>query len=327
MESGSTLLKVEGLTKRFPVKLSQFKKGFVSAVENVSFEVKAGETLGIVGESGCGKSTAARLLLHLIKPDSGKVEFKGQEISNLKGAELKNIRRNMQMVFQDPYSSVNPRMSIGDNIAFPMLVNGYSKKERQERVQALLSEVGLQPNRASYFPFQLSGGQLQRVNIARALALEPNLVVCDEAVAALDKSIQAQVINLLKDLQKELQLTYIFISHDLNVVEYMSDHVVVMYMGQVVETCSSEELYQKPLHPYTKVLLNSMPKLNSVKQEAVKPTGGEIPSPLNPPSGCRFRTRCPFAMDICAIQQPVMRQPNAGHGVACHLYEVEEKAA
>jgi oligopeptide/dipeptide ABC transporter ATP-binding protein len=317
---------VDGLSKRFPVKLGQFKKGFVSAVDNVSFQVKAGETLGIVGESGCGKSTAARLVLHLITPDSGTVEFKGQDISTLKGADLKNIRRNMQMVFQDPYSSVNPRMSIGDNIAFPMLVHGYKNKERQERVQTLLSQVGLHPNRASYFPFQLSGGQLQRVNIARALALEPSLIVCDEAVAALDKSIQAQVINLLKDLQQQLQLTYIFISHDLNVVEYMSNHVVVMYMGQVVEACSSEELYRKPLHPYTQTLLNSMPKLNTKKQGAPKTISGDIPSPLSPPSGCRFRTRCPMAMDICAEIPPRMHQPTQQHTVACHLFNDETTA-
>jgi oligopeptide/dipeptide ABC transporter ATP-binding protein len=318
--SGSQLV-VRNLSKKFPVKLDGFKTGYVSAVDAVSFEVAAGKTLGIVGESGCGKSTAARLVLQLIKPDEGEVLFEGQDIRHLKGDQKKAMRRSMQMVFQDPYSSVNPRMSIGENVGFPMKVNGYSKKEIRERTAMLLEQVGLHRNRASYFPFQLSGGQLQRVNIARALALDPKLIICDEAVAALDKSIQAQVLNLLKDLQAQMKLTYLFISHDLNVVEYMSDYVLVMYMGQVVEACSSEDLYKNPLHPYTKILLNSIPKIGAKSRQANKLMSGDIPSPLNPPSGCRFRTRCPMAMAICDEKQPVFTQPEKNHAVACYLYE------
>ncbi|HLH74133.1 MAG TPA: oligopeptide/dipeptide ABC transporter ATP-binding protein, partial [Chloroflexota bacterium] len=276
---------------------------------------------GIVGESGCGKSTTARLLLRLIEPDAGTVILNGRDVRKMDRGEDKVVRRSMQMVFQDPYTSVNPRMSIGENVSFPMKAHGVGKAERHERAALLLEQVGLHPHHASYFPHQLSGGQLQRVNIARALALEPKLIVCDEPVSALDKSIQAQVLNLLKDLQEQLKLTYLFISHDLNVVEYMSDHVLVMYLGQVVEACSSEELYREPLHPYSRVLLSSIPKVDPNSSAPVEPLGGEIPSPLNPPSGCRFRTRCPFAMEVCARERPILRQPSPGHGVACHLYK------
>jgi oligopeptide/dipeptide ABC transporter ATP-binding protein len=314
------LLSVRGLSKRFPVKLGWRSKAYVSAVDDVSFDVQAGEALGIVGESGCGKSTTARLLLGLIEPDSGEVVFDEQDVRHLPGADRKTFRRHMQMVFQDPFAALNPRMSIGENIGFPLMVHGSTSAERRERTSELLEQVGLHPHHASYFPHQLSGGQLQRVNIARALALSPRLVVCDEPVSALDKSIQAQVLNLLQDLQEQLGLTYLFISHDLNVVEYVSDWVLVMYLGQVVEFCRSEELYRAPLHPYTQVLLASIPVIDPAERRAAEPLNGEIPSPLDPPSGCRFRTRCPFAMQICATQRPALRHPSADHAVACHLF-------
>src|SRR5918995_32032 len=268
------ILQVSGLHKQFPVKLGLFKRGAVSAVDGVSFDVYPGETLGIVGESGCGKSTTARLILRLIDPTAGEIMFDGQDARSLNRLIM---YRGIQMVFQDPYSSVNPRMSIGENIAFPMKVHGFDSDTMRDRVATLLRQVGLHPNHASYFPHQMSGGQLQRVNIARALALEPKLVICDEPVSALDKSIQAQVLNLLKDLQQELNLTYIFISHDLNVVEYMSDRVLVMYLGQVVESCSSEKLYREPLHPYTRVLLSSIPKTNPDERASEDVPFGEIP--------------------------------------------------
>ncbi|GAC1325237.1 MAG: dipeptide ABC transporter ATP-binding protein [Chloroflexota bacterium] len=323
----TNLLNVRGLTKRFPVKLGFRSTGYVSAVDDVSFDVEMGESLGIVGESGCGKSTTARLLVGLVQADAGEVVFDGQNVKAMNGAERKGFRRQMQMVFQDPYAALNPRMSIGENVAFPLMVHGVPTAKRRERTAELLDAVGLHAHHASYFPHQLSGGQLQRVNIARALALSPKLVVCDEPVSALDKSIQAQVLNLLEDLQERLGLTYLFISHDLNVVEYVSDWVLVMYLGQVVEFCRSDELYRSPLHPYTRVLLSSIPSVDPTQRRTPEPITGEIPSPLNPPSGCRFRTRCPMAMDICAVERPVARYPSADHAVACHLYEGEVDAA
>jgi len=321
------LLEVRNASKVFPVRTGPMSKAYVSAVDGLSFSVKRGTTLGIVGESGCGKSTAARLILGLLDLDDGDVLFEGRNITDARESrrthdEDRELRRNMQMVFQDPHSALNPRASIGEIISFPMKVHGMSKQERRERTEWLLEQVGLHGNHASYYPHQMSGGQRQRVNIARALALSPKLVVCDEAVSALDKSVQAQVLNLLKDLQAELELTYLFISHDLNVVQYMSDTVLVMYLGQAVEITSSEKLYANPLHPYTRALLASIPKLpgDEAAVDATPPLEGEIPSPLDPPSGCRFRTRCPYAMDICAEERPKMVQAEPGHEVACHLY-------
>lgn len=315
------LLSVQHLSKRFPVKLGLWRRGAVSAVDDVSFDVVAGETLGIVGESGCGKSTTVRLVLRLLEPDAGLVEFDGRDVRALRGRDLLAMRRRAQMVFQDPYSSLNPRMSVGENVAFPLKIHGFPRATARARTAELLEQVGLHANHASYFPHQLSGGQLQRVNIARALALEPRLVMCDEPVSALDKSIQAQVLNLLQDLQERLGLTYVFISHDLNVVEYISDRVLVMYMGQVVEACPADELYRDPRHPYTRLLLSSIPKLaprHGVDDEAAS---GELPSPLDPPSGCRFRTRCPHAMAVCTVERPAPRRVSPSHEVACHLYE------
>jgi peptide/nickel transport system ATP-binding protein len=321
------LLEVVNVSKKFPVRLGPMKRGFVSAVDSLSFNVARGSTMGIVGESGCGKSTAARLIVGLLDIDEGDIIFDGHNVRaprqiHRPGPDEKALRRNMQMVFQDPHSSLNPRASVGEIIAFPMKVHGFSKEEQRERVSWLLEQVGLHANHASYYPHQMSGGQRQRVNIARALALSPQLVVCDEAVSALDKSVQAQVLNLLKGLQEELGLTYIFISHDLNVVQFMSDNVCVMYLGQAVETCGANLLYENPLHPYTRALLASTPVLGDKKGVSdVPPLEGELPSPLNPPSGCRFRTRCPFAMDVCAEEAPKLTQPEPGHYVACHLFD------
>lgn len=325
------LLEVRRLSKRFPVKLGLFRTGHVSAVDDVSFKVSSGTTLGIVGESGCGKSTTARLILGLTAVDSGDVLYEGRSVLYLSHAgtpsisgRRKRLRRQMQMVFQDPYSALNPRASIGETIAFPMRVQGYKGGEIRERTAMLLQRVGLYPNHAAYYPHQMSGGQRQRVNIARALAVEPKFVICDEAVSALDKSVQAQVLNLLEDLQQQFGLTYLFISHDLNVVEYMSDRVVVMYLGQVVESCAADELYRNPLHPYTRLLLSAIPHMDPDGDPDRKPApfslDGEIPSPLDPPSGCRFRTRCPHAMEICARETPPSAELDSGHVVACHLY-------
>jgi oligopeptide/dipeptide ABC transporter ATP-binding protein len=313
------LLEMDGIVKTFDVKLG-LKTAKVSAVDGVNLVVRAGSTIGIVGESGCGKSTLARVVVGLHPADDGKISFEGVELPR-KGKRPKHVVENMQMVFQDPYSALNPRASIGESIAFPLRVQGMGKHEINERVARVLEDVGLHANYASHYPHELSGGQRQRVNIARALAVQPKLIVLDEAVSALDKSIQAQILNLLQDLQQRYHLTYMFISHDLNVVEYVSDTVAVMYLGQVVEHCSSVDLYSRPLHPYTQVLLASIPKLDpterSAEQDAIE---GEMPSPLDPPSGCRFRTRCPFAMHVCGEQTPPLAEVDPGHYVACHLY-------
>lgn len=317
--SGKPLLEVVRLRKQFPVKAGMFKKAAVSAVDDISFEVGRGTTVGIVGESGCGKSTTARLILGLIEPDGGDVIFERRNLGNLQGAARKDVTRQMQMIFQDPYSALNPRCTVGDSIAFPMRVHGFSRSDARDRAAELLTQVGLARAHASYYPHQMSGGQRQRVNVARALSLNPKLVIADEAVSALDKSVQAQVLNLLSDLQQSLQLTYLFISHDLNVVQYMADRIIVMYLGQVVEDCESSELYARPLHPYTQALLASIPDVDPDVQVDERELEGEIPSPLNPPSGCRFRTRCPIAEAQCAESRPVLRDAAPGHKVACHL--------
>jgi peptide/nickel transport system ATP-binding protein len=286
------------------------------AVDDVSLHIPEGQTLGVVGESGCGKSTLARLIVGLIQPDHGQLLFEGQELPESRPTDA---QRNIQMVFQDPYSALNPKASIGESIGLPLRAHGQGRRAARDRVRELLGQVGLHGNHASYYPHQMSGGQRQRVNIARALALHPKLVVCDEAVSALDKSIQAQILSLLRDLQKDQGLSFVFISHDLNVVEYMSDRVAVMYLGRIVETGTAGELYREPLHPYTKALLASIPQLET--RTVDQPTlDGEVPSPLNPPSGCRFRTRCPHATDHCAAVSPPLEEVDPGHWVACHLY-------
>jgi peptide/nickel transport system ATP-binding protein len=315
------LLRVADLAKRFPLKRTLFEKGgVVHAVDGVSFEVRAGETLGIVGESGCGKSTTARLVMRLIEPDSGRIALEGREIGHPQGVPMNEARRAMQMVFQDSFASLNPRLTVETSIAFAPRVHGTPEPEARARAHDLLRKVGLDPARfAGRYPFELSGGQRQRINIARALALAPKLVILDEAVSALDKSVEAQVLNLLIDLKRDLGLTYIFISHDLNVVQYVSDRVMVMYLGKVVEIGPVERIYGATAHPYTRALLSAMPSMDPARRTEVPPLQGDPPNPINPPSGCRFRTRCPFAEEVCAAREPLLGSLEAGHQVACHM--------
>ncbi|HEY9291406.1 MAG TPA: ABC transporter ATP-binding protein [Microlunatus sp.] len=322
--TGAALLELFGVSKRFTVRTPAQGKATLSAVEGVSLAVRAGSTLGVVGESGCGKSTLARVIVGLHQASDGEMIFDGEQQPIT--AVRRRTSRRMQMVFQDPSSALNPRTTIGDSIAFPLQVQGWRRAEVQRRVAEVINEVGLPRAYANNYPHQLSGGQRQRVNIARALAVRPSLIVLDEAVSALDKSIQAQVLNLLTDLQHEYGLTYVFISHDLNVVQYISDDVVVMYLGQAVEQASAASLYAEPLHPYSRLLLSSIPSLDPTRRRTTPTEGsseagdGELPSPIDPPSGCRFRTRCPFAMEICAQRSPRPVQARPGHSVACHLY-------
>jgi peptide/nickel transport system ATP-binding protein len=306
------LLDVQGLVKHFPLKKNILGHGggVVRAVDGVSFKVQKGETLGVVGESGCGKSTTARLLMHLIAPDRGEINFNSKPVGS-RELSLKDYRRQTQMVFQDSYASLNPRLTIEDSIAFAPQVHGVARADAVKRARDLLTKVGLAPERfAERYPHELSGGQRQRVNIARALALQPSLIILDEAVSALDKSVEAQVLNLLLDLRDEFDLTYIFISHDLNVVRYISNRVMVMYLGQVVEIGPSETLFENPRHPYSRALLSSIPSMDPDRRTEVPPLAGDPPNPINPPSGCRFHTRCPDAQSICS-----QRVPTLGHGV------------
>jgi peptide/nickel transport system ATP-binding protein len=327
------LLRVEHLKKYFPIHGGLLNRAVatVQAVDDISFSVRKGETLGIVGESGCGKSTTARLLMRLVEPDAGSIVFDGDTVGETRGISVNEMRRQMQMVFQDSYSSLNPRMTMAESIAYAPRMHGLGRKEAYGRAEALLTQVGLNPRQyARRYPHELSGGQRQRVNIARALALEPRLVILDEAVAALDKSVEAQVLNLLTDLKEEFNLTYLFISHDLNVVEYMSDRVMVMYLGQVVETGPVEDIYRHPRHPYTRALFASKPTLDPDRRTTEMPLTGDPPNPINPPSGCRFRTRCVFAEAVCAEKVPTLAAPLDGdfdaalpHLVACHLPEAQ----
>jgi len=320
------LLEVQGLRKHFPLRggVLQRTLAWVRAVDGVSFDVAPGETLGIVGESGCGKSTLARLLLRLIEPDAGVVRFDGEDVRAASPARMKRLRRDMQLVFQDPYASLNPRLTIEDTVAFSLLVHGTPRAEAGERARALLGRVGLDPRlHGRRYAHELSGGQRQRVNIARALVLDPRLLVLDEPVSALDKSVQAQVLNLLQDLKTERALTYVFISHDLNVIEYVSDRVLVMYLGEVVETGTAETLAQSPKHPYTQALFASAPSMDPDQRMDRLPIAGDPPNAIDPPTGCRFRTRCPFAMPRCAEQTPPPVAVSAAHEVACYLYEAE----
>ncbi len=308
------LLKAEHLKKYF-----KSPHGTVKAVDDVSLEIYEGETLALVGESGCGKSTLGRVILNLITPTSGTVTFDGTDITALHGKALRNMRAQMQLVFQDPFSSLDPRFTVGQIIAEPLQNMGLSKQEQQKRVLELMDRVSLQPEHYSRYPHQFSGGQRQRIGIARALAPNPRLIVCDEPVSALDVSIQAQILNLLKKLQSQSNLTYLFISHDLAVVRYISDRVCVMFLGQICELCSTVEAYEKPLHPYTRMLIDSAPEPDpDFHREDRMLLQGELPSPVNPPAGCRFCTRCPFATDVCRTVHPELKEYTPGHFCACH---------
>ncbi|KPU43108.1 oligopeptide transport ATP-binding protein OppF [Oxobacter pfennigii] len=318
-----TLLEVKNLKKYFPIEKGFFGKAanYVKAVDDISFEIFAGETLGLVGESGCGKSTTGRMIVNLLEPTSGEVLFEGKNITQLSNNEKKELCKSIQIIFQDPYASLNPRMTIGDTIAEPMKINKVvGNKDLDKEVNKLLDYVGLASYHKNRFPHEFSGGQRQRVGIARALAVRPKLIVCDEPVSALDVSIQAQVLNLLDDLQKEFNLTYLFIAHGLNVVKHVSDRVGVMYLGKLVEIGEGDTLYTSPKHPYTKALLSAIPIPDpTVKKERIILTG-DVPSPVNPPVGCRFHTRCSECMDVCKIDEPDMKDIGDKHNVACHLY-------
>ena len=306
---------MRGLVKHFPVEHSD---DVVRAVDGVSFEIFRGETLGLVGESGCGKSTVGRCLLRLIEPTAGEIEFEGRDVLALGKTEMREIRRQMQIVFQDPFASLNPRMKVGDIVGEPLVIHKVgTKKERRERVAQLLQKVGLDPDYRNRYAHEFSGGQRQRVGVARTLALNPKLIVADEPVSALDVSVQAQVVNLLQDLQKEFGLAYLFISHGLAVVEHISTRVAVMYLGRIVEVATAAELYAMPLHPYTKALLSAIPIPDPKQKRDRIVLQGDVPTPINPPSGCRFRTRCPIAIDECARIDPELREILPGHEVAC----------
>ncbi len=316
-KSAAPLVQIKDLKKYFNVGKQQLK-----AVDGLNLDIFEGETVGLVGESGCGKSTAGRTIIRLYDATEGEVLFEGKNIFNFSNKEMAKVRRNMQLIFQDPYASLNPRMTIEEIIGEPFAIHGILKgAAKKKRVEELLELVGLRPEHINRFPHEFSGGQRQRIGIARALALNPKFIVCDEPISALDVSIQAQVVNLLKDLQRDLGLTYLFVAHDLSMVKYISDRILVMYLGNMVELADSESLCNDPLHPYTQALISAVPIPDpSVKRERIVLTG-DVPSPINPPSGCVFRTRCPHAMEICSQAKPQWKEQKPGHFVACHLYE------
>jgi oligopeptide/dipeptide ABC transporter ATP-binding protein len=321
-----TLMEIKHLKKYFPVnqgimsRLKREDRPVVKAVDDVNFSIYSGETLALVGESGCGKSTTGRSLLRLIEPTEGTVLFEGKDVLKLSGEELKKTRRDMQIVFQDPYASLHPRMTVREIISEPLYIHNIgTKAEREKRVEFLMDKVGLSQKVKNRFPHEFSGGQRQRIGIAKALALNPKLVICDEPVSALDVSVQAQVINLFKDLQKEFSLTYLFISHDLSVINHISDRVGVMYLGKLVEIAETSELFDRPAHPYTQALLSARPMIHQKDRLERIILEGELPTPLNPPKGCRFHTRCPFKMERCEVAEPVMKEIGAKHHAACHL--------
>ena len=326
--NGSSLLQIDNLKMHFPIMrgvIFQRQVGAIKAVDGLNFSMFKGETLGLVGESGCGKSTTGRAILQLYRPTDGNVVFEGKDLTKTSGEELRKMRRRMQMIFQDPYASLNPRMTVGSIISEPLEVHGIgsNRKERQERVQDLLKRVNLNPYFVNRYPHEFSGGQRQRIGIARALAVNPAFIVCDEPISALDVSIQAQIINLLEDLQEELGLTYLFIAHDLSVVRHISDRIAVMYLGKIVELADRDALYANPMHPYTQALLSAVPipdpVIESKRQRII--LEGDVPSPANPPKGCHFNTRCPRVMDVCRQQEPPFKDYGDGHYAACFLYE------
>ncbi len=331
--SDDALVQVRNLVKHFPITrgiVIQRKVGAVQAVDGVSFDVRRGETLGLVGETGCGKSTTARLIMRLLEPTSGEVRFDGQDITSLKGARLKAIRRDMQMIFQDPYSSLNPRKTVGSTIGQPFAIHGLhtGKNERKRAVQELMEMVGLNCEHYNRYPHEFSGGQRQRFGVARALALKPKLLIADEPVSALDVSIQAQVLNLLRDMQRQLGLTLVFIAHDLSVVRHMCDRVAVMYLGRIVESGPSDALYGLPRHPYTGALLAAVPVADpSARRGERQLLSGDVPSPANPPQACRFHTRCPKAQERCSIDDPVLEDKGTGTRAACHFPLSREEVA
>jgi len=319
-----TLLHVEDVVKHFPIGTTLLGGKVVRAVDGVTFDVHPGETLGLVGESGCGKSTLGRVIVQLQPATSGHVYFQGRDLTQLRGEKMRRVRQQMQMIFQDPYASLNPRMTVGDIVGEPLLNFGLARgRARERRVQEVMRVCGLNPNFVNRYPHEFSGGQRQRIGIARALVLNPTFIVADEPISALDVSIQAQIVNLLEDLQDQFKLTYLFIAHDLSVVRHLSNRVAVMYLGKVVEVAPSRKIYERPLHPYTKALLSSIPVPDPDRERARAPIllTGEIPSPVNPPSGCRFHTRCPIARapGICSEQEPPLEMKESGHLAACHF--------
>lgn len=324
------ILEVKNLKKYFPIKKGLLLRevGQVKAVDDVSLTVRRGETLGLVGESGCGKSTLGRAIIRLYEPTSGEIKFDGKDFRSIKGQELRKMRKNMQMIFQDPYASLDPRMTIGQIVSQPFEIHGMLPgPERAARVKELLQIVGLKASHVGRYPHEFSGGQRQRISIARAVALNPELVIADEPVSALDVSIQAQVLNLMKDLQEKLKLTYVFISHDLSVIEHICDRIAVMYLGKIVEIAPRDELFKNPQHPYTQALIAAIPRVGAGKKKMKKSLEGEVPSPINPPSGCRFHTRCPYKMPICSQELPLLKnydQDKAAHETACWLFEKEK---
>jgi oligopeptide transport system ATP-binding protein len=329
-QGGAPLLEVRDLTKQFPAarSLSDFaakRRRVVRAVDGISFTIRKGDTLGIVGESGCGKTTTAKIILGMYKPTSGSVRFEGTDVhGKLSRSEKRSVHRNIQAVFQDPAASLDPRMKIGQIIEEPMVIHGQgTPARRRETAMGMLQAVGLKRESYSRYPHELSGGQQQRVAIARALTLKPKLIVLDEPVSALDMSVRAQVLNLLQDIQSGFDLTYLFIAHDLSVVRYMCHNIAVMYLGRIVEICETRELFENPRHPYTKALLDAVPVPDPTRPRERTPLSGSIPSPMNLPSGCRFHTRCPYVMDVCSREDPVLQEVSKGHFVACHLFDTK----